>query len=219
VTVAGNVVTLHAAKPIVGTFTIQANVTDGAATATRTFTLTLTNTAPTLDVIAPQTMAKGQTTLTVPLPASDADNDTLTFQAVAETPSAQAYQLEQQYAFQASSATYYQNLLGMNEKWVIGKNNVWYAILPDGQVYRWGASVMQTFSAANLVATLSPSIYADPRLLTNATPPTAPTLTFSFTGNQLTIQRPAGLTGDFFIDVTVSDGFTTTMQTFEIVLN
>jgi hypothetical protein len=56
-------------------------------------------------------------------------------------------------------------------------------------------------------------------LLWNANPPVTPALTYSFQGNQLTIQRPAGLTGVFFIDVTVSDGLTTTQQTFELTLN
>ena len=209
-TVNGNQITLHATQPIIGTFTIQATVSDGAATATRTFTLTLTNTAPTLAVITPQTMAKGQTSLTVPLSASDADQDPLTFQATAAAPDAQAYLLDQQYAFQPSNTNFYQNLLGLNEKWLIGKNNVWYALLPNGQLYRWGLTAAQTFTAANLIATLSPGIYANPSLLCNASPPTPPALTFAFVGNQMTIQRPASLTGTFFITITASDGFTMT---------
>ena len=72
---------------------------------------------------------------------------------------------------------------------------------------------------SNLIATLPTAFYAEPRLLWNANPPTTPPLTFTVTGSQLTIQRPASLTGVFFIDVTVSDGFTTTTQTFELTLN
>jgi hypothetical protein len=55
--------------------------------------------------------------------------------------------------------------------------------------------------------------------LWNAAPPVAPPITFSFSGNQMTIQRPATLTGVFYIDVTVTDGATTATRTFQITLN
>ncbi len=132
---------------------------------------------------------------------------------------ASLYQLNQQYGFQEYNGSYYLNLWGQNEKWLVGKNNVWYMLLPTGQLYRWAQSVAATLQPANLIATLSPAIYAEPRLLWNAQLPVTPALTFSFAGGALTIQRPAGLTGVFFIDVTVSDGFMTTKQTFELVLN
>jgi hypothetical protein len=219
VTVSGNQLTIHPSQPIVGTFTISATVSDGTATATKTFNLTLTNTAPTLAAVSTQAMAKGQTSLAAALAASDVDNDALTFQAVAQTPNAAAYQLNQQYAFRPASAAYYLNLTGNNEKWLIDKNNQWYALLPTGKLYHWSLSITQTLTPANLVATLDPMFYTDPRLLTNANPPVAPALMFSFQGNQLTIQRPATLTGVFFIDVTVSDGWLTTKRTIQAVLN
>jgi subtilisin family serine protease len=218
-TVQGSQLTLHPTQPIAGTFTIQVTVSDGAETATRTFTLTLTNTAPTLAAIAAQTMAAGQTSLTVPLTAADADHDTLKYQALAETPDATAYQLNQQYGFHEYNGSYYPNLWGQNEKWLVDKSNVWYMLLPNGKIYRWAQTVAATLQPANLIATLSTAIYAEPRLLRNAQPPVTPALTFSFTGGQLTLQRPAGLTGVFFVDVNVNDGFTTTKQTFEVVLN
>jgi hypothetical protein len=215
----GNQLTLHATQPIIGTFTITVTVSDGLATATRTFSLTLTNAAPTLGTIGAQTMAAGQTSLAVTLPASDADNDTLSIQAVAQTPSASLYQLNQQYVFHASSPTYYYNLLGANEKWLIDKNNLWYALMPNGNLYHYGGSMAQTTTAANFVAALDPSVYAEPRLLWNANPPTTPALTFSFLGNQLIIQRPTTLTGIFFVNVTVSDGWQSATRTVEVVLN
>jgi hypothetical protein len=176
-------------------------------------------TPPTLGAIATQTMATGQTSLTVPLSAADADHDVLTYQAAAQTPDATAYQLNQQHGFHPYNGSYYQNLWGQNEKWLVDKNGAWYMLLPTGQIYRWAQTVAATITPANLTATLSPAVYAEPRLLWNAQPPVTPTLTFSFANNQLTIQRHAGLTGVFFIDVSVSDGFTTTKRTFEVVLN
>jgi hypothetical protein len=219
VSVVGNQVTLHPTQPLLGTFVVQATVSDGAASATQTFNLTLTNTAPTLGAIANQTMAAGQTTLNVTVPASDADNDTLSRQAAAQTPNALAYQLDQQYGFKQSGANDYFNIQGQNEKWVIDKNNLWYAILPNGKLYRWTLTMAQTLQPANLIATLDPSIYAQPRLLWSASAPTTPALTYTWVGNQLTIQRPATLTGIFFVNVTISDGWATTTKTFQVTLN
>jgi len=219
VTVQGNQLTVHASQPIAGTFTIQVTVSDGFLTATRSFTVTLTNTPPTLAAIAPPTMAKGQTSLTIALSASDADNDKLTFSAVALTPSAAAYQLEQKYGFQEFNGSYYTNIQGHNEKWLIDRTGTCYCILPTGQIYRWSLTMAQTLTAANYIGTLDPSFWTNPELLWDAAPPVTPALTFSFQNNQLTIHRPANLTGVFYVTVTVSDGLTTTQQTLQVTLN
>ena len=218
-TIVGNQLTIHPTQPIVGTFTISATVSDGAATAMRTFSVTLTNAAPSLVAIGVQTLARVQASLAVALSASDPDNDALTFGAVIQTSNAAAYQLNQQYAFHAPSPTYYLNLRSSNEKWIVSRTNTWFALLPNGNLYRWSQSMAQTLTAANLVATLDPTFYAEPRLLWNANPPVTPALTLSFQGNQLTIQRPASLTGVFFIDMTVSDGWLTTRRTMQVTLN
>ena len=219
VSIQGTHLTIHPTQPLIGTFTIQVTVSDGIATVSGTFTITLTNAAPTLAAIPLQTMAAGHASVSIPLTAADADHDALTYQAVAETPSSAAYQLQQQYGFKEFNGSYYLNLWGQYEKWLVGSNNVWYMLLPNGNLYRWTQSVAATLAPANLIASLGAAFYVQPALLWNAQPPVTPALTYAFQGNQLTVQRPAGLTGVFFIDVTVSDGFTTTMQTFEVVLN
>jgi hypothetical protein len=219
VVVQGNQLTLRATKPIIGTFVIAATVSDGTASSTRAFNLTLTNSLPALDPIAPQTLAKNQTSLTVALPASDPDNDVLTFRASVQAPNAGAYQLNQQYAFRPSNDAYYLNLTGNNEKWLISKNNEWYTLLPNGNLYHWVQTIQNTLTAANLIATLDPSVYMEPRLLWNANPTSPPAITISFQGNQMTIQRPATLTGVFFIDVTVSDGWASAKRTIQVTLN
>ena len=48
-------------------------------------------------------MAAGQTSLTIALPASDADGDALSFKAAAQTPDPALYALNQQYAFQPAN--------------------------------------------------------------------------------------------------------------------
>lgn len=219
VTLTGNQLRIEPSVSFVGSFTVQVGASDGRASDSKTFTVNVTNVAPTLDLLAPQTIAKGQVSASWTLPAADADGDALTFQAAPQTPNAQAYQLNQLYAFQPSNATYYQNLYGYNEKWLIGKNNTWYMLLPDGRLYRWALSISATMTSPNLVATLDPAIYVEPRLLWNAAPPTAPGLTISFTGNQMTIQRPTTLVGVFFVDITVSDGAATTKRTIQVTLN
>jgi subtilisin family serine protease len=219
VTIAGNQLTLHATQPLTGTFTISATVSDGLAVATRTFSLTLTNAGPSLAAIGTQTMAAGTTSLAVALPASDPDNDTLTIQAFAQTPNAAAYSLNQQYTFHASNSTYNYNLLGHNEKWLVDKNNIWYCLLPNNKLYKWAGSMTQTLTTPNIIATLDPSIYTEPRLLWNANPATTPALTFTFSGNQLTIHRPTTLTGVFFVNVTVGDGWQTATRTIKVILN
>jgi hypothetical protein len=219
VTVQGNQLTVRSQQPIAGTYTIQVSASDGKLTSTRTFDVTLTNTVPTLEAIPAQTLAKGQTSLAISLVTNDADNDKLAFQAIVQTPNATAYQLNQQYRFQQYNGTYYTNLWGYNEKWLVGADNQWYALMPNGEIYRWSLSMTQTLKPTNRVATLDASFYHDPRLLWDAKPAVAPALTVSFQGNQLILQRPANLTGIFFIDVIVSDGLTTFKRTVQVILN
>jgi carbonic anhydrase len=144
----------------------------------------------------------------------------LTYSASIEVPSAAAYQLQQQLKLYAYNGSYYTNLYGDNEKWLVAANGIWYALLPNGQLYRWAATMAQTLQAANLVATFDPIFWTYPQLLLDAQPPVAPAITWTVLGNQLTLQRPAGLTGVFLIQVTASDGaLTSTPQTFLLTLN
>src|SRR5207248_1414173 len=90
--------------------------------------------------------------LTVPLSATDADGDALTFSAAVVTPSASLYQLEQQLQLTQYNNTYYTNLWGLGDKWLLGPNNQWYALMPDGSLYRWTQTLSQTLQPANMVA-------------------------------------------------------------------
>jgi subtilisin family serine protease len=219
VSVQGSQLTVAPAIQFVGTFTVQATASDGALTATRTFHVTVTNSAPQPAAVAPQTMAPGQTSLTVALSATDADGDVVTFSAAALTPDAQAYQLDQQLHLAQYQGSYYTNTWGIGDKWLVGANNVWYGLLPDGRLYRWAGTLAQTLQPANLVATLNPIFYTEPRLLWDAQPPVAPPITATVQGNQLTLTRPAGLHGVFLIQVAANDGAATGTRTFLLRLN
>lgn len=214
-TVTGNHLTASTPSTFAGVYTVQVSANDLTAVSSETFNVTVNGVTPTLAAIATQTMSAGKTSLTIPLSAANATS----FLAVALTPSATLYQLQQQYGFTEYNGSYYQNLWGQNEKWLVGKNDVWYMLLPSGQLYRWAQSVAATLQPANLIATLTPPVYANPELLWNAQPAVTPALTFSITGNQLTVKRPASLTGVFYVTVTATNGYAAAEQTFELVLD
>jgi Subtilase family/Bacterial Ig domain len=220
VAVSGTQLTLTPALSFVGTYTVAVTASDGLASATTSFTVTVTNATPQLGAVAAQTMAAGQTSITVPLSATDADGDTLTLTASVQIPSASAYQLEQQLGLRQYGTSYYTNTWGANEKWLIGANNVWYTILPSGQLYRWAGTFAATIQSSNLVATLDPLFWTEPRLLWGAQPPVAPAITWTAQGNQLTLQRSASLTGVFVVQVAAGDGAATSApRTFLLTLN
>jgi subtilisin family serine protease len=219
VSVVGTQLTVNPAVSFAGTFTVAVTASDGKATDTKSFAVTVTNAAPVLGTIPNQTLARGVTSATVPLTAIDPDGDSVTFTARALTPDAKLYQLDTQLQLAMYQGSYHTNIWGANEKWLVGAGGAWYGLLPDGRLYRWGGTFARTVTSANLVATLDPSVYAEPRLLWDARPATTPPLTFSVVGNQLTVQRPASLTGVYVIEVTVSDGQASSKRTFMITLN
>jgi subtilisin family serine protease len=178
---------------------------------------TPTNSAPMLQTIADATVAPGGTRV-ITLSGSDPNGDAITFSAsvVGAGPS-QAYQLKQQLGL-TYLGSYYQNAWGQNEKWLSSTNRTWYAILPSGQLRRWAGSMTATLQAANLIATLDPSFYADPSKLWNAQPPSAPPLTLSISGNRLTIAAPTNAGGSYQIQVTASDGKAFTTQSFRLTI-
>jgi hypothetical protein len=64
------------------------------------------------------------------------------------------------------STSLFENWGGANEKWMRGKNNLWYFILPSGELYEWSGSGLD----GRLITTLDPSYHADPQRLFNADP-------------------------------------------------
>jgi hypothetical protein len=193
---------------------------DGIASTTGTFTVTVTggsttNSAPTLAAIANQTMTTTQGSLRVALSASDPNGNPLTFSARTTGGTSLAYQLDQQLGL-SYAGSYYLNNWGLNEKWLLGTNNVWYLILPNGELRRWSGDYTGTLSPSGLVATLPAAFYADPSLLWNATNQ-LPTVNYSFSGSQLTLS-PGSYAGTFTVEVTVSDGQLTATRTFTVTV-
>jgi hypothetical protein len=212
VTVVGTQLTVTPPVGFVGTLLIEVSASDGMTAGTRTFNLNVTNVPPVLTAIANQTMTTGQTQRVLTLSASDVDGDTLTFSA--RTMSL-AYQLDQQLGL-TFPGTYYLNAWGMNEKWLQSSNGQWYCILSSGELRLWAGTAAETLKPAALVATLGSAYYADPSLLWNAAPTIAATASVS--GTQLTI-APNGFVGTFIVEVSASDGTTSTTQRFTVTVS
>jgi subtilisin family serine protease len=171
---------------------------------------------PTLPAIPNQTARAGQA-LTIPLNASDPNGLVLTYSATVQAGTSQAYQLKTSLGLQYPGS-YYTNLLGDHEKWLYNGSSVWYCVLPDGELRRWGGSMSATLTPSALVATLGPSYYANPALLWNAQPATAPA-TVSVSNGVLTVQTNATFQGSFTVQVTVSNGTYSTSQSFSVTVS
>jgi hypothetical protein len=217
--VTGSQLSLSPAPSFVGSYTVAVTASDGSASASASFSVTVTNAAPSLAAVAAQSMSTGQSTLSVPLSVTDADGDPITYTAAVLTPSAALYQLNTQLGLHLYNGSYYTNIWGYGEKWLVGSDGTWYGLFPDGKLYRWSGLISTTMQPANLVATLDTSVYAYPQLLWTAQPPVSPAIALSVQGNTLTVQRPAGLTGVFQVQATASDGAASATQTFFLVLN
>ena len=166
-TVQGNQLTIDPAANFVGSFQVEASVSDGQASASRVFTVIVTNSTPVLGAIADQSMPTTQDTLTLTLTGTDADSDPLTFSgryADAAVP-ALAYQLDQQLGL-SYMGSYYTDFQGNAEKWLQGAKGQ-YFILPNGELRLWW-NQLYSYGAQGLVAKLNPNYYADPSLLWSA---------------------------------------------------
>ena len=221
--VSGNLLTIVRATDFAEDFVVQVNVSDGAAADSESFAVSVANSAPQLSPVGDQTMSRNQLTLTVPLSASDADGDPLTYslQASAVDPLAQqAYDLDQRYGLYQWEGSFWTNLRGQNEKYIASTaNGVQHPlfILPNGDLYLWDTSIADS----TRIATLSAAYYADPFLLCNAQSPGNASLTggevqLSVSGGALTITRAAYFTEDFFVQVSVSDGAAADSESFAV---
>lgn len=181
-----------------GTTTITLRATDphgGSVQDTFVLTVNPVNDAPVLAPLIPQTVPAGQDVLVLPLTATDADGDALTFVAHAES---LAYVLDQSLGF-FSDGNYHENAAGLGEKWVQGIGGLWYAVLPSGDLYRWDGAEF------SLVVTVGASYWAAPVLLHEAQPG-QPHAALDPSAGMLTIDREDGFAGSLVVWVLVSDG-------------
>jgi hypothetical protein len=206
--VAGNQLIIDPAAGYVGKFQVTVTASDGLAQMQNAFAVSVTNTAPVL-ALADQTVPHTQDTLTLVLPATDADGDAVTYSAAVRTGDAAAYELRQRLGL-ASYAAQYDNCSGRGEKWFQDSRGGWYYLMPDGGVYRLGSGALE--------GRVSADFCANPQSLLQAEPPQPPDVALSVIGNRLTINPAPTYAGQFLVDVTATDGVSTTGGRFSVTV-
>ena len=83
---------------------------------------------------------------------------------------ANAYALDQQYDFRFNGS-YATNWGGQGEKWVVGGNNNWFYILPDGELVRWNSGSRPL--TGDVISRPDATFHADPSKLHDAQDPNA----------------------------------------------
>jgi hypothetical protein len=220
--VAAGVLTVNSPANFVGSFQVSVNSTDGILTTTKTFVVQSTDTAPVPNTIPPQTASKSGSPLQVTLSSTDAENDPVTYTAAAVGYSP-AFNLQQIYNFTAVGYVTNNGVTAyVLQSTVLGGVGGYYLLKSDGGVYAYdgSGSYAHTFANnANLIATLSPSVYTTPTLLTNAQAPALPGAVVGVSGNTLTVNVSTVPVGTVFeVFVTASDGAETTRTGFLVTV-
>jgi uncharacterized protein YkwD len=169
-------------------------------------------TGPILAAIANQTVSNATGSLQVALAASDPAGLALTYQVTVQGSSSS--NAIQQLDLHEDSSGFHQDMMGQNEKWVVGNGNAlwgWYEILPDGTVRPW----LGGDSYGPAVATLGSAVWADPSLLSSATS-SAADISGSVNGNILTLTGLQGYSGTLQVSVTASDSVGSVTQSFQV---
>jgi hypothetical protein len=99
---------------------------------------------------------------------------------------------------------------------VLGTNNQWYCLMPNGDLRRWMGNAAATLAQTALVANLATAVYSDPTELWTAAATGNPNATFALSGNQLTIRCDPSFMGSFTVQVTASDGIANVSQSFNV---
>jgi hypothetical protein len=214
----GNQLTIDPADGFFGTLNVAVSVSDGIDTTVETFDLDVTSSPPVVADVPDQVMASGQNSISVTVSASDADGDTLSFDAEAvdvDPVQQNAYDLNQAHQFRLAGNGYL-NIRGLGEKYLFGDGSQWFYILPSGEIYRWQG----TIAASTLVGTLDASYHADPSLLFTAQQPVSNPIDAGLTwsNNTLTINRPSRYSGTFDVTLRVTAGGETVTQTFAVTV-
>jgi hypothetical protein len=208
--VSGGTLTLDAPASFVGSFQVTVTATDGILTTTQTFVVNSTDTPPVPAGIVVPSASQSGAPVQVTLGATDAENDPPTYTAQAVGYSA-AYNVQQVYQFTGlgfvtnGGVTAY-----VLQSSVLGGVSGYYLLSNTGGVYAYdgSGSYAHTFAdSANLVATLDPSVYTTPTLLTQAQAPATPAAVLIVNGDALTINVTGVSPGTVFqVVVSASDG-------------
>ncbi len=175
----------------------------------------------------------------IPFPLRDADGDELNVVgfATARNPLAE---IRDTYGLAHAGDDYF-NLTGLNEKWLFGKNQTAFILMPNGDLVQWMGTYDATGTPETLIARLGESVYDGPSLLWDATPDIfAPVSVFIDRGTassddgeseppgggeeasdqtRLVVIPDAGLYGNFTVTIVVDDGQTAEARSFAVTVD
>ncbi len=114
----------------------------------------------TITPIPLQTFAVSEDTRTITVEASNPGNTQLTY-------SARIVSFGHAAGLVIGNNNDYRNWGGLDEKWVLSKDNSWYFITPDGSFYQWNKSPQGAFTTGPVIGKFPPSFHADLSLLIN----------------------------------------------------
>ncbi len=206
VVISGTQLSINPVDGFIGSFEVDITKSNGTLNQVERITIEVTDTAPVIEPIADQSMPYTQDELRVPLSVLDVDGDAVTTSV--RITSDYPWQAALQYSFY-SNGNFYQNAKGLNERWIRGDGTRWFFLLPDGELRLWQGSVDNT----SLIANLDPAYYDDPMLLINAEPMP---VTVEILGDEIVINPAANYAGTFTVEVSASDGSSTTLEAFEV---
>jgi hypothetical protein len=220
--VSGNTLTINGPPSFVGTFEVTVTATDGVLSSSQSFLVTTTDTPPVLNPLPDQSVSQSGGPLRLTLGATDAEGDAVSYsaQVAAYNP---AYNLQQVYHFTGVG----QFTVGGVSAYVLhsdvlGGVGGYYLLKSDGGVYAYdgSGSFAHTFgNASNRIASLDPSVFTTPSLLTNAQPLAAPPAVVSVSGGTLTVDVSGLAAGTVFeVFVTASDGAEPTRVGFRVTV-
>jgi hypothetical protein len=224
--VSNGTLTINSPTSFVGTFQVSVTTTDGSLTTTESFQITATDTPPVPNTIPGQTASRSGSPLMVTLSATDAQNDAVSYSAVPVGYSAD-YNLQQQDQF-TGVGRFTTTVNGVSTTAYVLHSNVmggvggYYLLSSSGGVYAYDGSgnYATTFAnSANLIATLSPSVFTTPALLTAAQAPSTSGAVVNVNGNTLTVNVAGVSVGTVFeVIVTANDGAETTRTSFLVTV-
>ncbi|MBW3543575.1 MAG: hypothetical protein KY476_25270, partial [Planctomycetes bacterium] len=211
--IGGNIIRVTPGDGFLGNLSVNVTATDGRNSLEDRFTVSVIDHAPELD-LADRSLSFNQDSLSIPLPARDADGDLVSYTvdlAVGNPLAELAWQLDQTHGLRYIGS-YSTNWGGAGEKWMLGNGNREYFITPNGSLYQWtGARPGTGFvSGSTRLATLDASFHADPAKLHDAPPPVGGdvggTTVELIDGNVIVLTPGDGFLGNLSINVTATDG-------------
>ncbi|MGF1581029.1 MAG: beta strand repeat-containing protein [Gemmataceae bacterium] len=210
VDISGNLLTFTPQAGKSGTYKITATVSDGPVSESQTFLVTTTNSAPVFDEFPEdQVVSHNVGELILDLAASDADREAVSYETVVKGWDELSDWNERLGLYQFVGS-YYTNYLGDNEKWLRSDvEDRWYVLLENGDFHPVTGTELE-----EKVASFGPEVWSNPTLLHEAIPPANPPVKTAVAQGQLVLDIPQYFLGTFRVEVTATDGSTSTTRSF-----